>query len=114
MEGYDDVRPGSTTVAEWNEGGDVEDFTIETPEYGMDFDEATLGVEDVAGESAAITEAVLAGERDDAFADAVAVNAALRLYADEAVGSIEDGIETAREVIASGAAADRLDALRAF
>ncbi len=114
MEGYDDVRPGSTTVAEWDEGGDIEDFTIETPELGMDFDEAALGVDDVAGESAAITEAVLAGERDDAFADAVAVNAALRLYAGEAVGSIEAGIESAREVIASGAATDRLEALRDY
>ncbi|RNJ25775.1 anthranilate phosphoribosyltransferase [Halosegnis longus] len=113
MEGYDDIRPGSTTVAEWS-GGDVDDFTIETPDYGMDFEEETLGVEDVAGESAAITETVLSGEREDAFADAVALNAALRIYAGEDADSIEDGLDQAREAIDSGAAADRLDALRAF
>ena len=113
MEGYDDIRPGSTTVAEWS-GGDVDDFTIETPDYGMDFESETLGVEEVAGESAAITEAVLAGEREDAFADAVALNAALRIYAGEDADSIEDGLDQAREAIDSGAAADRLDALREF
>ncbi len=37
----------------------------------------------MAEESAAITEAVLAGEREDGFADAVALNAALRIYARE-------------------------------
>ncbi|KAB7519906.1 anthranilate phosphoribosyltransferase [Halosegnis rubeus] len=113
MEGYDDIRPGSTTVAEWS-GGDVDDFTIETPDYGMDFEEETLGVEDVAGESAEITEAVLTGEREGSFADAVALNAALRIYAGEDADSIEDGLDQAREAIDSGAAADRLDALREF
>jgi anthranilate phosphoribosyltransferase len=113
MEGYDDIRPGSTTVAEWS-GGDVDDYTIETPDYGMDFEEETLGVEDVAGESAEITEAVLTGEREGSFADAVALNAALRIYAGEDADSIEDGLDQAREAIDSGAAADRLDALREF
>ena len=113
MEGYDDIRPGSTTVAEWS-GGEVEDFTIETPDYGMDFEEETLGVEDVADESAEITEAVLSGEREGSFADAVALNAALRIYAGEDADSIEDGLDQAREAIDSGAAADRLDALREF
>ena len=113
MEGYDDIRPGSTTVAEWS-GGEVEDFTIETPDYGMDFEEETLGVEDVADESAEITEAVLTGEREGSFADAVALNAALRIYAGEDADSIEEGLDQAREAIDSGAAADRLDALRDF
>ena len=113
MEGYDDIRPGSTTVAEWS-GGDVDDYTIETPDYGMDFEEETLGVEDVAGESAEITEAVLTGEREGSFAYAVALNAALRIYAGEDADSIEDGLDQAREAIDSGAAADRLYALREF
>jgi anthranilate phosphoribosyltransferase len=127
MEGYDDVRPGSTKVAEWSRGSDrtgesgrdegdseVTDFDIETPEYGMEFVEEDLGVEDVAAESAAITEAVLTGEREDGFADAVAVNAALRCYAREDVDSIEAGLTAAREAIDSGAAAAVLEDLRAF
>ncbi|WP_255148890.1 anthranilate phosphoribosyltransferase [Halorarius halobius] len=114
MEGYDDIRPGSTTVAEWDQGGEVEDFTIETPDYGMDFEEDDLAVEDVAADSADITEAVVTGERDDQFADAVALNAAFRIYAREDCETLDAGLERAREAIESGAAADALEALRAF
>jgi anthranilate phosphoribosyltransferase len=115
MEGYDDVRPGSTVVAEWNAGDDeLDDFEIETANYGMDFESEDLGVEDVATESAAITEAVLAGERDDQFADAVALNASLRMYAREDVDSLDDGLEEARRAIDDGSAAAVLDDLRSF
>jgi anthranilate phosphoribosyltransferase len=114
QEGYDDVRPGSTTVAEWTPEDGLDDFTIETAEYGMDFENEDLAVEDVAEESAAITESVLAGERTGHFADAVALNAALRIYARGDEKSIRDGIEAAREVLESGEAAGKLDALKAF
>ncbi|TKX53799.1 anthranilate phosphoribosyltransferase [Halorubrum sp. SP3] len=130
MEGYDDVRPGYTKVAEWDaaDGSDVEgdagdvgsegasfdDFEIETAEYGMDLEEDDLAVDDVAADSAEITEAVLAGERDGAFADAVAVNAALRIYAGGDADSIEAGLDAAREVIDDGTAHGVLEAMREF
>jgi anthranilate phosphoribosyltransferase len=115
MEGYDDIRPGDTKVAEWNQGDEeVEAFDIRTPEYGMAFESEDLGVEDVAGESAEITEAVLAGERDDHFADAVALNAALRIYAREDCEDLAAGLETARAAIEDGSAAAVLEDLRAF
>ncbi|WP_418283780.1 anthranilate phosphoribosyltransferase [Halorubrum sp. DTA46] len=126
MEGYDDVRPGYTKVAEWtaadeddagdagSDGASFTDFEIETADYGMDLEEDDLAVDDVAVESARITEDVLAGERDDAFADAVAVNAALRIYAREDADSIEAGLETAREAIDDGSALAVLEALQAF
>jgi len=127
MEGYDDIRPGDTKVAVWNQGDEeVEAFDIRTPEYGMDFDSESLGVEDVAGESAEITEAVLTGEhgsgrtdesgRDDIdqFVDAVALNAAFRIYAREDCGTLEAGLETARGAIEDGSAAAVLEDLRAF
>ncbi|ELZ41599.1 anthranilate phosphoribosyltransferase [Halorubrum californiense DSM 19288] len=124
MEGYDDVRPGYTKVAEWDasdadgeagsEGASFDDFEIETAEYGMDLEEDDLAVDDVAADSAEITEDVLAGERDGPFADAVAVNAALRIYAGGDADSIEDGLDAAREVIDDGSAHDVLEALREF
>ena len=131
MEGYDDVRPGYTKVAEWtaadrsvgsegeatpdgSEGAQFTDFEIETADYGMDLEEDDLAVDDVAGESAAITEAVLAGEREDAFADAVAVNAALRIYANEDADSIEAGLTMARDAIESGAALAVLEDVQTF
>ncbi|MFD1585797.1 anthranilate phosphoribosyltransferase [Halorientalis brevis] len=115
LEGYDDVRPGSTVVAEWSEGDEeVADFEIETPEYGMDFESEDLEVDDVAADSATITEEVLAGDRDDQFADAVAVNAALRMYAREDVDTLDDGLDVARETIESGDAEAVLDDLQSF
>ncbi|MXR39861.1 anthranilate phosphoribosyltransferase [Halobaculum sp. WSA2] len=120
MEGYDDIRPGYTKVAEWNagEGGSESDsftdFEIETAEYGMDFEEADLEVDDVAVDSATLTEAVVTGERDDHWADAVALNAAFRIYARDDVDSIDEGLEAARAAIDDGSAAAVLEDLRAF
>ena len=113
LEGYDDIRPGSTKVAVWD-GEDVDDFDIETAGYGMDFESEDLGVEDVAADSAAITEAVLTGEREDRFADAVALNAALRIFARGDAEDIDTGLSAAREALDSGAAAETLDDLRSF
>ena len=112
LEGYDDIRPGSTVVAEYD--GEFSDFEIETGEYGMDFERDELAVDDVAADSATITREVLTGEREDAFADAVALNAAVRLYAGDGAKTLDDGLVRAREVVADGSAADRLDALQAF
>ncbi|MFB6222504.1 MAG: anthranilate phosphoribosyltransferase [Haloarcula sp.] len=120
MEGYDDVRPGETVVAEWPVAGEdsddenIADFEIRTGEYGMDIESEDLQVDDVAAESASITEAVLAGEREDGFADAIALNAALRIYAREDADSIQDGLEQARDAITDGSGADMLEDLRAF
>jgi anthranilate phosphoribosyltransferase len=115
MEGYDDIRPGYTKVAEWTDG-EFEDYEIKTAEYGMDFEYDDLGVDpdDVAGESAAITREVLAGERDDDFADAVALNAAFRIYARQDVDTLDAGLERAREAVESGDGLAVLDSLRAF
>jgi len=114
MEGYDDIRPGYTKVAEWNEGEDLEDYEIETAEYGMEMENEDLEVDDVTADSATITEEVLAGERDDHFADAIALNGAFRMYARQDVDSLEDGLEQARDVISDGSAQVVLEDLRAF
>jgi len=120
MEGYDDVRPGETVVAEWpiegdeSDDEDIADFEIRTGDFGMDVTGEDLQVDDVAADSADITEQVLTGEREDGFADAVTLNAALRIYAREDADSIEAGLEQAREAIADGSAAETLEQLRAF
>jgi anthranilate phosphoribosyltransferase len=129
MEGYDDIRPGYTKVAEWEaptgEGesdpddglpGTFDDYEIETAAYGMDFEEEDLKVDgnDVAGESARITREVLAGDRTDHWYDAVALNAAVRVYAGGDADSLDDGLAAARDAIDGGSAAGVLDDLRAF
>jgi len=113
MEGYDDIRPGYTKVAEWDRG-EFDDYEIETPEYGMEFEEEDLEVDDVPADSARLTEEIVAGDRGDHFADAVAVNAAFRIYARDDADSLEEGLDVAREAVEDGSAAAVLDDLRAF
>ena len=113
MEGYDDIRPGYTKVAEWTDG-EFADYEIETPEYGMDFEEADLEVDDVAADSARIAEEVVSGEREDHWRDAVALNAAFRIHAHEDVADLEEGLDVAREAIDDGGAAAVLEDLRSF
>jgi anthranilate phosphoribosyltransferase len=112
LEGYDDIRPGTTVVAEYD--GDFSDYEIATAEYGMDFERADLAVDDVAADSATITEEVLTGERRDHFADAVALNAAVRIYAGGDADAIGDALGLAQSAIAEGGAQDRLARLREF
>ncbi len=119
MEGYDDIRPGYTKVAEWDETGadgdeQFDDYEIETGNYGMEMESEDLEVEDVTADSATITEEVLAGERDDQFADAIALNGAFRMYARQDVDSLDDGLEAARDVLADGSASAVLEELRAY
>ncbi len=149
LEGYDDIRPGTTVVAEYDRsrggagagrggegggtgaggggggdgnedtgGGDGDDvftdYEVETAAYGMDFEREDLAVEDVAADSARLTEEVLTGERDDHFADAVALNAAIRVYARGDADTIEDGVGLARSAVAEGGAQDRLARLREY
>ncbi|MFB6302683.1 MAG: anthranilate phosphoribosyltransferase [Haloferacaceae archaeon] len=131
MEGYDDIRPGYTKVAEWEapeepdavggtDGDDIpgtfDGYEIETAEYGMDFEEEDLRVDedDVAGASARVTRDVLAGEATDHWRDAVALNAAVRIYAGGDADSLDDGLAAARDAIDGGDAAAVLDDLQAF
>jgi anthranilate phosphoribosyltransferase len=55
---------------------------------------------------------ILAGERADGFADAIALNAAFRIYAGGDADTLDEGLATARDVLASGAATDVLAACR--
>lgn len=111
LEGYDEIRPGYTKVAEWQDG-EFEDYEIETAEYGMEFEREDLRVDDVPRDSARITEEVLAGERDDHFADAVALNAALRVYTRRDAETLDTALAEAREVLRDGKAAEVLESVR--
>lgn len=115
MEGYDDIRPGYTKVAEWGAETDgLEDYEIETATYGMEMESDDLAVDDVTADSATITEDVLAGTREDHFADAIALNGAFRMYARQDVDSLDEGLERARAVISDGSAQAVLEQLQSF
>ncbi|MFB6096884.1 MAG: anthranilate phosphoribosyltransferase [Haloferacaceae archaeon] len=117
MEGSDDLHPGTTRIAEWDGTGEdprFEDFEVETAAYGMDLESDDLAVGDVAADSARLTREVLAGEREDHVADAVALNAAVRIYARRDAADLDEGVSMAREALESGDAAAVLEALRSF
>ncbi|WP_254527848.1 anthranilate phosphoribosyltransferase [Natrinema gelatinilyticum] len=115
MEGYDDIRPGYTKVAEWGAETDgLEDYEIETATYGMEMESDDLAVDDVTADSATITEDVLAGTREDHFADAIALNGAFRMYARQDVDSLDEGLERARAVVSDGSARAVLEQLQSF
>lgn len=107
LEGYDEIRPGYTKVAEWD--GELSDYEIQTGDYGMDFERDSLNVGDVANDSARITREVLTGERHDEFKDAILLNAALRIYARNDSPTLKDGLDKAHEVLNDGSAQSVLE-----
>ena len=113
MEGYDDIRPGNTKVAV-GEDGDIQSFDINAGTFDFEFSAEDLAVSAVARESARITKEVLEGRRQDHFADAIALNGAIRLFAHGAVETLDDAVERARASINEGKAAERLKALQTF
>jgi anthranilate phosphoribosyltransferase len=100
-----------TSVVEVFAGQGYDDRYEVTPErFGMA--RAQLG--DLAGgdaaENAALLRAVVDGEPGPRL-DIVILNAGAALYIAEAAGSIAEGVDAAREAVATGAARAKLDAL---
>ncbi len=112
-DGLDEITTtGPTRVAEVRDG-EVRLSTLSPESLGLP--RATLA--DLAGgtpeENAATMERVLAGEKGP-LADVVAANAGAALYVAGRAESLPAGVEAARAVLASGAAAAKLDELRRF
>lgn len=112
LDGLDEVSTvGPTRISELRDGS-IKTYTITPDELGLPSAEA----EAIAGgrpeENAAITTAVLQGERGPRQ-DIVLANAAAALVAAEIAADWGEGVELARRAIASGAAYEKLEALRA-
>lgn len=71
-------------------------------------------VADVAANSARLTEAVIERDETGPVTDAVALNAAMRIYAGGDADSLAEGVDMAKHVLADGQAVELLAALRAF
>ena len=103
---------GESTVAEV-EDETVEEHTLVPEDVGLE----RYDVEAVAGgspaENAADLEGIVEGTVGGAKRDIVLLNAGAAIYVAGETDSIDAGVERAREAIESGAAAARLDALRA-
>lgn len=117
IEGNEDV-PTSRPCRAWlREGapngsaGETTELTIDASEYGL----AAASKEEMEGgdarHNAEIAESIFAGEKG-AYRDLVVLNAGVRLWLSERAPDIAAGIGLARETIDSGAAAEKLEALR--
>jgi anthranilate phosphoribosyltransferase len=109
-DGLDEISIGSPTqVAELKEGA-VQRYQISPEQFGLP--SGDVGSLAVAGadESLALIRQVL-DDTPGAARDIVLLNAAAAIYACGITGSIEQGVQTAKDAIASGAAKQKLAAL---
>jgi anthranilate phosphoribosyltransferase len=113
LDGLDEITiTGVTRVAEAREGS-VRSYEIEPEEFGL----KRAMLSDIAGgdatENAAVIRAILGGEKS-ARRDIVLLNAGAALVAAGRAEHIADAIPLAAKSIDSGAAAEKLEALRRF
>ncbi|BDP41807.1 anthranilate phosphoribosyltransferase [Deinococcus aetherius] len=89
--------------------GEVIDRAVHPEEAGVGLHPREAIVGGTPAENAEITRALLTGGGTPAQRDIVALNAGAALRTAERVGSIREGVEQAREVMASGAAWELLE-----
>jgi anthranilate phosphoribosyltransferase len=106
-DGMDEVSLGAGTLVGELRDGEIREYEIHPEDFGLPMaSNRALRVE-TAEQSRALLLSVLDDEPGPAR-DIVVLNAAVALYAANVVPSIADGIERAREALASGQAAARL------
>ena len=110
-DGLDEVTLSGPTKAALVEKGVVSELNITPDLLGLpvaDLEEMKGGD---AQENAALTRAILAGELQGPKLDIVLANAGAALFVAERSSSLRSGVELARELVVSGEALGRLDAL---
>ncbi len=109
-DGLDEISIGAVTHVAELKDGEITTYTVQPEDFGMQrADLSRIRAED-AGHSLAIIRSVLANEEGPAK-DIVCLNAGAAIYAAGLAGSFAEGVDRAREVIASGAAAAKLEQL---
>jgi anthranilate phosphoribosyltransferase len=107
-DGLDEISATAPTrVVEVN-GEEIERYTLTPARAGVDPGAAATVVGGAPEENAAVTRGILGGE-DAPGTELAVVNAGGAIYAAGAAASIADGVQAAREAIASGRAADALE-----
>ena len=112
-DGMDEVSLGAATMVGELKDGEVREYEIHPEDFGLRMvSNRGLRVEDAAGSKAMVEEALAGVEGTPR--DIVTLNAGTALYAANEAASIKEGIERARESIASGAARRKLQAFVAL
>lgn len=106
-DGLDEISPAAQTRAAELKNGQITELTIDPAAFGIQHANLdALRVENAA-DSLALIEAALGGHPGPA-ADMVALNTGAAIYVSGQAGSLESGVEKARQVLASGAGLERL------
>lgn len=104
----DEVSLGASTMVGELINGEIREYEIHPEDFGMQMTASrNLKVNGAAESKEKIMEAL--GNTPGAVRDIVALNSGTALYASGVASSIEEGINKAREVIASGAARAKLE-----
>ena len=112
IEGNEDVPTSRPCRAFLRDGDKTTELKIDASQYGL---EAASKEEMEGGDArhnAEIAESIFAGQKG-AHRDLIALNAAVRLWLAQRAPDIAAGLDLARQTIDSGAAAEKLEALRA-
>lgn len=105
---------GPTRVVELRDGA-IREYDVTPEEFGLEtvpFE--AIASRSTAGENAAVVMSVLEGRREGAAADFFTMNAAAALYVAGLAKSYREGNEMAREALRSGAALEKLEAMREY
>jgi anthranilate phosphoribosyltransferase len=109
-DGLDEISLGAATQVAELKDGSVRRYRIEPEQFGLArVPSMQLAVTDPLA-SMSVLRAVLAGEAGPAR-DIVALNAGAALYVAGLAGSLQDGVARAQDLLASGAALERVHAL---
>ena len=112
-DGMDEISLGAATLVGELKDGEVREYEIHPEDFGLQMaSNRQLKVAN-AEESRAMLIAALEN-REGTAREIVVLNAGAALYAANRAGSIGEGVERAREVIASGAARAKLDEFVAY
>ena len=113
LENLDEISISGETLIGELKGDEVREYTVVPEQFGLSRHDLTeLRVSSVE-ESKALLLAALEGKHP-AARDIVCLNAGASLYVSGRALSLEQGVDLARDVIASGAARDKVEAYVAF
>ncbi len=104
----DEISVGAPTTCVELNNGEYKKYELTPEQFGFKRSSKSDLVGGDGAANAKITESILKGECTDAKADAVLMNAGAGIYLAGGAGSIEEGINIARETIKSGKAYEKL------
>jgi anthranilate phosphoribosyltransferase len=109
-DGLDEISIAAPTHVVELKDGEISEYTINPADFGLQHDSLQDLVVDGSEQSLALIQSAFANTAG-APLDMLLMNAGAAIYVADLADSIEAGIAKAREVIASGAAQEKMDAL---